>query len=171
MRGPSRTIDSSCIFALDLVGVIPLLSVLFQSVLVPKAVREECFKNRSRRDRPQALFDKYAFLERCDSYDRAAADILLLEHERRAGKDRGEAEAVVQASQRGAAILIDDKWGRKLARRHALDVHGTLWVLEQLHDGGFIPPSRVRECFDVMRKKGIRLPEKAAKEFLDRTAG
>jgi predicted nucleic acid-binding protein len=86
--------------ALDHVGLVPSLSVLFTRVLVPKAVREELFKRRATKDRLQAIFADYAFFERCDNYDQSTVDLLLLERRRTRGQDRGEAEAVVRSSAR-----------------------------------------------------------------------
>jgi hypothetical protein len=54
-------------------------------------------------------------------------------------KDRGEVEAVVQASQVGATVIVDDRWGRELAARADLDHHGTFWVLERFYELKFIP--------------------------------
>src|SRR6267154_1347327 len=129
MRRPRCTIDSSCIIALDHLNLLPTLTFLFSRVLVPKAVREDLFKRRATKDRVQSLFDTYDFLERCDGYEKGAVDFLLAERTRQGMKDRGEVEAVVQASQMGAAVIVDDPWGRKLAARHDLDHHGTFWVL------------------------------------------
>jgi predicted nucleic acid-binding protein len=168
MRGRRCTIDTSCVIALDHAGLVPLLSVLFTSVLVPKTVREELFKRRVTKDRLQAIFEDFAFFERCDGYDRAAVDILLLERDRRGTRDRGEAEAVVQASQFGAAVIIDDLWGRQLADRYALDCHGTLWVIEQLHEMQLVTSSRLRESLQTMRDRGIRLPWSAVDSLLAR---
>lgn len=166
MRGRRCTIDSSCVIALDHVGLVPSLSVLFNTILVPKAVREELFKRRATKDRLQAIFADYAFFERCDNYDQGAVDLLLLEQCREGGRDRGEAEAVVQASQFGAAVVIDDRWGRDLAARFDLDCHGTLWVLEQLHSMSLVSSTKLRESVEAMRERGIRLPWKAVNKML-----
>ena len=168
MRGRRSTIDSSCVIALDHVGLVPKLSVLFTSVLVPKAVRRELFKRRTTKDRLQAILEEYAFFERCDGYDQGAVDVLLAERNRRGMQDRGEVEAVVQASQYGAAVIIDDFWGRQLAERFDLDCHGTLWVLEQLHDMGLVTPAQLQESLSEMRDHGIRLPWASANFLLAR---
>lgn len=109
------TIDSSCVIALDHLNLVPMLSFLFSIVLVPKAVREELFKRRSAKDRLRSLFDAYAFFQRCDGYEQGAVDFLLAERKAQGAEDRGETEAVVQASQVGATVIVDDPWGRELA--------------------------------------------------------
>lgn len=168
MRGLRCAIDSSCVIALDHAGLVPLLSILFTTVLVPKGVRKELFKRRLTKRRVQAIFEDYAFFERCDSYDQGAVDILLLERNRRGLQDRGEVETVVQASQFGAAVIIDDRWGRHLAERYALDCHGTLWVLTQLYEMRLLPSARLRHSLRIMRDRRIRLPWDAANELLTR---
>ena len=82
-------------------------------------------------------------------------------------KDRGEAEAVVQASQVGAAVIVDDGWGRNLAMRFDLDFHGTVWVLQQFHQLGLLP-STLRNCFALLRRQGARLPWETVNELLVR---
>lgn len=168
MRGRRCTIDSSCVIALDLVGLIPSLSILFTSVLVPKAVRGELFTRRATKDRLRALFADYAFFERCNAYDQGAVDFLRAERSRQGMHDRGEVEAVVQASQFGAAVIIDDLWGRELAARYGLDCHGTLWVLEQLHSVRLRSSVEVRESLRLMGQHGIRLPWKEVDALLSR---
>jgi len=111
MRPPICTIDASSVIALDHLGLLPQLSVLFSRVLIPKAVRTELYRRRATKDRLQAILDSYAFVERCDSYDKGAVDLLLSEHAALGVEDRGEAEAVVQAAEAGAVVIVDDPWG------------------------------------------------------------
>jgi predicted nucleic acid-binding protein len=166
MRTPRCTIDSSCIIALDHLDLLPSLSLLFSRVLVPKAVREDLFKRRATKDRIRSLFDEYAFLERCDGYDKGTVDFLLAERDRQGMKDRGEAEAVVQAAQFGAMVIVDDPWGRKLALGYGLKRHGTVWVLERFFRLGLISAPRLRDSFVRLRDRGIRLPWKAVDKVL-----
>jgi len=165
MRSRGCTIDTSCIVSLDHLQLVPQLSVLFSPVLVPKAVRNELFKRRATRDRLQSLFRTYGFFQRCDGYEQGAVDFLLAERSRLGVKDRGEVEAVVQASQFGAAVIVDDPWGRNLAARYDLDFHGTFWVLQQLYELGLLSSS-FRDCLVVLRNREIRLPWEKVNEFL-----
>jgi predicted nucleic acid-binding protein len=157
MRSRRCTIDSSCIIALDHLDLVPQLSLLFSPVLVPKAVRSELFKYRATKNRLQFILSTYSFFQRCDGYDQGTVDFLLAERARLGVKDRGEVEAVVQASQFGATVIVDDPWGRDLAARAALDFHGTMWVLQRFHQLGLLS-STLGECFAVLRDRGMRLP-------------
>jgi predicted nucleic acid-binding protein len=165
MRSRRCTIDSSCIIALDHLQLVPHLSMLYSPVLVPKAVRKELFKRRATKDRLQLIFNTYGFFQRCDGYDKGAVDLLLSERTRLGVRDRGEVEAVVQASQVGAAILVDDRWGRDLATRFDLDFHGNVWVLHQLYLLGLLS-SGLGNCFDLLRGRGVRLPWETVNKLL-----
>lgn len=165
MRTRSCTIDSSCIIALDHLHLLPQLSMLFEPVLVPKAVRNELFKVRATKDRLHSIFNTYGFFQRCDGYDQGTVDFLLAERTRLGLKDRGEVEAVVQAAQFGAAVIVDDPWGRDLAMRADLDFHGTVWVLQRFHQLELLS-STLSGCFAILRDRGMRLPWKAVDELL-----
>jgi predicted nucleic acid-binding protein len=158
MRAPRCTIDSACVIALDHLNLLPQLSLLFSRVLVPKAVREDLFKRRTTKDRLLSLFDSYAFFERCDGYEKGTVDFLLAERARQGMRDRGEVEAVVQASESGATVIVDDPWGRDLAARDDLDYHGTVWVLRRFYELGLMSSSTLRVSFAVLRDRGTRLP-------------
>lgn len=75
-------------------------------------------------------------------------------------------EAVVQASQFGATVIVDDPWGRELAERDDLEFHGTVWVLQQFHRLGLFSSHDLRGYFESLRQRGIRLPWKAVDSLL-----
>ena len=166
MRPRLCTIDSSCVIALDHLDLLPLLSFLFSIVLVPKAVRDELFKRRATKDRLHLLFDTNAFFQRCDGYEKGTVDFLLAERTREGAEDRGEVEAVVQASQFGAIVLVDDPWGRELAERDDLEVHGTWWVLQNFHELALISSAALRDCVVSLQRRGLRLPWGIVNDFL-----
>jgi predicted nucleic acid-binding protein len=166
MRTRRCTIDSSCVIALDHLKLLPSLSWLFSQVLVPKAVRDELSKRRATKDRLHSLFDQYALFRRCDDYEKGAVAFLLAERSLQGVQDRGEVEAVVQASQFGATVIIDDTWGRKLAARNDLNCHGTLWILDRFHELGLMSSSTLRSNLLTLRKRGIRLPAKNVNALL-----
>jgi predicted nucleic acid-binding protein len=168
MRARRCTIDSSCVIALDHLDLVPKLSVLFSIVLVPKAVREDLFRRRTTKDRLQFFFETYAFFQRCDGYEQGTVDFLFAERTRQGAQDRGEVEAVVQASQFGATVIVDDPWGQGLAERDDLEFHGTVWVLGRFHELGLLSSAALRDCFARLRGRGIRLPWDTVSELLVR---
>lgn len=47
---------------------------------------------------------------------------------------------------------------RTLAESEGREVHGTIWLVEQMVTAGVIKPKRARQAYDAMRKAGRRLP-------------
>jgi predicted nucleic acid-binding protein len=166
MRHPICTIDASIIISLDHLDLLPQLSLLFSRVLIPKGVRTELYKRRATKDRLQAVFAAYTFIERCDSYDKGAVDVLLIERLAQGVADRGEAEAVVQAAELGAVVIVDDPWGRGLAERFDRDFHGTIWILRRFFELGLATATETRSHFAVLFQRGIRLPWNVVDQFL-----
>lgn len=117
-------------------------------MLVPKAVRADLFKRRWTKDRLRFLFESCAFFQRCDGCEKGTVEFLLAERTREGARDRGEVEAVVQAS----------PWGRELAARDDLEFHGTLWVLNRFHELDLLSSTALRDCFASLRRRGTRLP-------------
>lgn len=170
MPGRIATVDTSVLLSLQCTQMIAPASVLFTRLLVPAAVRREIAADRERNAAVlQALRDFELFAD-CDDYDPASVDILLQQRKfQKAGRDRGEAEAVVQASQRGAQmVLVDDALGRKWAASRTLEVHGTLWIFEQLRIPSYI--ATLRPHFEELLKNRRRQPLPAMNELLRRYA-
>lgn len=114
MKAAACTVDSSCVIALDHLGLLGGLTYLFSSVLVPKAVRIELYRRRETKDRIQRLFRDFHFIERCNLADPPALGVLLAG---RADRDRGEAEAIMQASQGRATRLSRHALGARTFER------------------------------------------------------
>lgn len=78
--------------------------------------------------------------ENCDDYDPTLVKLLLdTRIPVREGRDEDEAEAIIQASQRSAdVVLIDDSLGRKWALLHSLECHGTISICRELRRTGYL---------------------------------
>ena len=163
---PICTIDASIVVGLDHLNLLPQLSLLFSRVLLPKAVRTELYRRRETKDRLQAILRAYAFIERCDDYDKGAVDVLLVDRVRQGFEDRGEAEAVIQAAKVGATVIVDDPWGRGLAKRVGREFHGTIWVMRRFYELGLVTGPVARSSFLRLLDRGIRLPVASINEFL-----
>jgi predicted nucleic acid-binding protein len=168
MQKPCAVIDASCVIALDAVSTLPLLAFVFSRALIQKAVRVELFRRRSTKDRIKSAIRSYGFVQACDDYDPAVADVFLAERIFAGKKDRGEAEAVAQATTQGAMAIIDDRWGRQLAVRNSLECHGTIWILERLYDLRLVTESDLRRNFLVLLHRGAHIPIRAVNELLRR---
>lgn len=168
MAKRSAVFDSSCIISLDLLNLLPQLTLLFENIHIPKAVRRELYDVRSTRDRLRALLREYAVIRRCNDYDQGAVNVLWAERHSQGSRDLGEVEAVVQAAKLGAVVVVDDPWGRELAARYRLDYHGTLWILERLCELQLLLPAVLREHLLTLQARGRYFPLDAANNLLER---
>jgi predicted nucleic acid-binding protein len=111
---PIATIDTSVLVSLQHAALLPALSIQFERILVPAKVRSELRDGGERNQPALDALTAYSIFESCDDYDPALVRLLLdTRASAREGRDEGEAEAVVQASQRGAdMVLTDDRLGR-----------------------------------------------------------
>jgi hypothetical protein len=69
-----------------------------------------------------------------------------------------------------ATVIVDDSWSRALAEKSALEVHGTLWLLQQFHRLRLLSATSVRESFLTLRLTRRRLPWDDVDDYL-RTIG
>jgi hypothetical protein len=71
--------------------------------------------------------------------------------------DAGEQEAIALAHTMGVAVVLDDRLGRKAARRVQVAVTGTAGVLIQPKEAGLIP--LVRPLSQALRRQGYWLSD------------
>lgn len=105
------TIDSSCLIALIHLNLLTEISILFDRVHIPKRVREEVSKKRIGKRTLKSALRRLSMYKRCDVADRARLEFLLQERKRqrvlrKPSADRGEAEAVIQATEIEASMVI-----------------------------------------------------------------
>ncbi len=55
-------------------------------------------------------------------------------------------------------IVVDDRWGRKLAESSDLDVHGTFWVLQRFLQLGLCSSALTQGHLVELLRSGARLP-------------
>lgn len=129
--------DTSAITSLLVIGRVDLLQQLFREVLIPPAVATEL---------RQVHVILPGFIRETAILDIAWMMQLLDE------LDRGEAEAIALAKQAGAdALLIDEKVGRRVARRAGLKTVGLLGVLAEAKRAGLL--SEVGPVMDALTER------------------
>jgi hypothetical protein len=124
--------DTSPIRAMEHLALLDLLEKLYGQVYLPDAVAEE-LRRPSRRF---GSFDpsKYSFLVIESPRDRSC--VAALEQE----LDAGESAALALALERKADyVLLDERAGRRVARRLGLTVVGVLGILSEAKQRDFIP--------------------------------
>lgn len=140
--------NTTPIIALSLVGQHQLLHQLYGEVLLPPAVYREIMVGGRAKIGVTEL-QNAAWLRQVALADPRRADLLI-------DLDRGEAEAIALAQERNAnLLLLDERLGRRYARRAGIPITGTLGVLLRAKQEGLIP--QLRPLVEQMQKGGIRL--------------
>ena len=156
------TADAGPLIGLARAGLLGILPRLYPAVEVPPAVMDEL---RIAEDRPgsRALREAQAagWLETValESPERVTelADVV----------DRGEAEAILLAEERGSRfLLLDERRGRLLARSRGVLVVGTGAVLVAAKKRALLP--NVGRALDRLADVGYRLSPRLRVEILGR---
>ena len=125
--------DASPIICLSRIGRLDLLPNLLGSVLIPEAVRDEITAGAG----GHAILDGSTWIEVRPLASTTRIDSFALD------LDAGEAAASALALEAGAAaLLIDERNGRRIATRQGLVVVGVVGVILRAHRAGMIPAIR-----------------------------
>jgi predicted nucleic acid-binding protein len=76
--------------------------------------------------------------------------------------------ALALAKAQACALLTGDRRLREAADAEAVEVHGTVWLMEQLLGQKLLDGARAKECYERMQKDGSRLPWPDIEEQLAR---
>jgi len=79
--------------------------------------------------------------------------------------------ALVIAQHLGATLLTGDSHLRRAAMAAGLEVHGTLWIVEQLLGGGLLDGADAARAVGQMIRAGSRLPVRETDALLERCRG
>ncbi len=128
--------NTSPLILLAKIDRIDTLNRLYSELLIPKAVADEIgAKPGKENDQVQALLKKGTLQLR-----RPSAKILT---ELPVDLGRGEREVIALAIDSGAdLVILDDQQGRLVSRDRGLPVTGTVGVLIEAKERGFIPSLR-----------------------------
>jgi predicted nucleic acid-binding protein len=139
--GATAVIDTSCLLNLLHLNLVSKVVLRYRTVYIPQYVLDEVTEKWYHPDELRKLLKHYTFLRKCSVGDKDRARLLYdRKMNPRAPIHRGEAEAIVQASERKASdVLIDERAGTKIAQQHSLDVKSTLALLRDFKLMGVIP--------------------------------
>ncbi len=139
-------LNNTPLVALWVLRRLDLLRDLFGEVLIPPAVHAE-FLAIDRAARQEALAEA--------SWIKATP----LANPRRilayTGLDEGEAAVLVLAEELAGVVVMDERKGRRYAKRLGLALTGTLGLLLLAKERGFLPS--VREAIDLLLAAGLYL--------------
>lgn len=102
-------------------GRLALLPALYERIVIPPAVRDDAI----RRGVSAADIDQARWLSVRPPLDSSMVEQLLHVE----GLDLGESEAIVLAMQLGLRLLIDERQGDRVARKHGIVVTGVVGVV------------------------------------------
>ncbi len=145
--------DTTPIISLMKIGQLELLKRIFGAVVIPEAVHDELVRNSSYVDEA-ALIAKCGFLEvRHVAERRTVAELLRKER-----LDEGESEAIILAKEHNADVLLmDEKRGRRVAKKFNIKITGTVGVLLYAYDEGLLSGDEVTKCMECLLENNIRM--------------
>ena len=120
------------------------------------AVPNTLYEEELREDHPELLYLGLESLE-LDGEAAEYADQLVQKYAS-TGAGTNDLLALALARQENCLLLTGDTLMRTLAEDEGHEVHGTLWLVEQMVNAGAIRHKRARQAYDAMRKAGRRLP-------------
>jgi predicted nucleic acid-binding protein len=157
-QGGAVVVNSTPIIALALAGKLDLLRLLYREVVIPEAVRAEVLRGGRRRIGAAEL-ERADWIRTTPLKDARRADLL-------SDLDRGEAEVLALAQElETRLVIIDERLGRRHARRLGLALTGTLGVLLRSKSAGHV--AAVGPSIERIRAGGIRLSDALVQRTLD----
>jgi hypothetical protein len=153
--------DTSPLLNLALLDRLYLLRTQFSEVTVPRSVWDELTEGKEGLEALRELRDD-DFL---DIVDVERSDLFVeVFHE----LDLGETAAICYAVEHGAdLVLLDERDGRRVARRHDLDVTGVIGVLLRGAKNGNVD---LEEELDALREAGFWISDDLYEQVLSETA-
>lgn len=148
-------VNSTPIISLAILDQLDLFRILYSRVLIPPAVYDEVLAGGPSRP-GGAQLEAASWIERVQLQDPRRADLI-------SDLDRGEAEVIALAQEVDAdLVVIDERLGRRHAKRLELLVTGTLGVLLKAKNEGTL--TKIAPLIEALQQGGIRL----ASDLVDR---
>ncbi|ELY59758.1 hypothetical protein C491_05301 [Natronococcus amylolyticus DSM 10524] len=150
--------DTSPLLNLALIDRLELLRSQFSSITVPEAVRSELLAGEGEVDRLESFLESgFVTVTRPQRTD--------LVREFQTELDEGEAAAIALAIEHGAElVLIDERDGRQVARRHDLPVTGVVGVLLKAAERGELA---IAPALDALRDAGFWIDDELYQQAID----
>jgi predicted nucleic acid-binding protein len=126
----TAVVDSSPLIYLVHLEIAEKLHFYFDRIYVPRVVQREVNRKSKFRHRLNKLYAKGVF-ERCRVVDSVSVQFLK-------NLDEGEAEALVQASEKGVSVFIGDEIdARNMSEKRGMRPIGTARLLARMHLEGY----------------------------------
>jgi predicted nucleic acid-binding protein len=153
---PKVVSNTTPILSLLKIGKLEILKELYEEIYIPQEVFNEIEAGKRKEYYLNLLEYDWIKIEQIQDTKSIAYFLDL---------DRGEAEAIILATERDAdLILLDEALGRYHAKHAGLKVTGTIGVLIKAKKLGLFP--EIRPLIFEMKKKGIWLSESLIERIL-----
>jgi len=133
-------VDTSCLIALENLGIVYILCDLYQEVIITQGVLDEFGKIKLK----------------CVKVRKVKEPILKL-FEQRLNLGKGEAEVITFAFRNKYTAIIDDLTARNVAKELGIKVTGTIGILLKAERAGLVKSAY--EKATELKKKGFYLPD------------
>ncbi len=142
-------IDTSCLIALEKIGIIEILCKLYNEIIIPEGVLKE-------------YGEIHLDCIKIEKVKEPLAD--LFKHQLNLGI--GEAEVISLAFKSKYTAIIDDMKARNVAKELKIKITGTIGILINAEKSGIIK-SAYKKAIEL-RKKGFYLPDGLLKQIRDK---
>lgn len=154
--------DTTPILSLLKAGKLELLQTLYGEILVPEAVYKELISNPAFAEEA-AIIASCPFLAVMEVRNKEAVELLR----KVTGLDAGESESLILYGEQNADLLImDEHKGRSIAKKMDVEHIGTMGILMQAFDEGFLSAMDVQESLEKLLSKDIRLSKSLCNRVL-----
>lgn len=154
--------DTTPIISFIKIGRLDLLEKLFVDVLVPEAVFRELTANEAFKEEAE-IVKNASFIKIQPIKNKQALEIL----QATSGLDDGESEAIVLSGEQNSDVLIiDERKGRKVAKKLGIKITGTLGILVQSCNENLISSDEIKSYLETLKNSNIRLSDKLIEDAL-----
>lgn len=158
--------DTTPIISLIKIDKLFLLQKLFGKVIIPQAVYDELVSNPKYTYEAITVYNS-SYISIVKIEDRQSVDKLRYS----SGLDIGESEAITYSNLVNADLLLmDELKGRKVAKQLGLSITGTIGILIQSFDEGFLDKEEIIKSIKTLKNSGRYISDSLYYRLIDRIA-
>ncbi|MBQ2592703.1 MAG: DUF3368 domain-containing protein [Candidatus Riflebacteria bacterium] len=158
--------DTTPIISLIKIDKLFLLQKLFGKVIIPQAVYDELVSNPKYTNEAITVYNS-SYISIVKIEDRQSVDKLRYS----SGLDIGESEAITYSNLVNADLLLmDELKGRKVAKQLGLSITGTIGILIQSFDEGFLDKEEIIKSIKTLKNSGRYISDSLYYRLIDRIA-
>ncbi len=151
--------DANILIDLEIGGLIPSLFSLDHQYSIPDVIYYEELV-----DQHSHLLDMGLIVKESDEIKVKRVEELVVQYPK---PGRNDIFALVLAAAENCPLLTGDQALREAAENENVQVHGTIWLINEMVRTGKISVPVARNAYQEMRKHGRRLPWEVAEAMLD----